>query len=272
MPIYMDRHNLAGVSAEDAAHAHDADLAIQATYDVDFLTYWFDAHRGAVFCLVEAPDREAVEVVHREAHGLIPHDIIEVDLKDVNAFLGRIRDPQPDAEGNVVMDSAFRSVMFTDLKGSTQMSRNLGDTLAMKLLEQHDAIICQAVGESGGVLVKHTGDGVMASFCSVPDTVACAIKIQRGFQSFRAMEPATPLHVRIGINPGEPFIRRNDLFGVTVQLAARICDQSPDDEILVSGVVPPLCAETTDYQFLDGGKALFKGFEHAIQLYKVVWH
>jgi len=72
MPIFMDRHDIPGLTAMDVAEGHKQDLLIQDRYDCRALTYWFDEKRGTAFCLIEAPKKEAVERMHDEAHGLIP--------------------------------------------------------------------------------------------------------------------------------------------------------------------------------------------------------
>jgi hypothetical protein len=79
MPLFMDVHHLAdGVAMEDVAKAHQADLAHQGEHDVSYLRYWVDEARGQIFCLVEAPDAEAANTVHREAHGLVADEIYQV--------------------------------------------------------------------------------------------------------------------------------------------------------------------------------------------------
>jgi Protein of unknown function (DUF4242) len=79
MPLFMDVHDLgSGVTMEDVAKAHQADLAHQGEHDVDYLRYWVDEARGQIFCLVEAPDAEAANTVHREAHGLVADRIFQV--------------------------------------------------------------------------------------------------------------------------------------------------------------------------------------------------
>jgi len=79
MALFMDTHNIeGGVSATDVAGAHQADLATQGKYGVDYLKYWVDEEAGKIFCLVEAPDAEAANTVHREAHGLVADDIYTV--------------------------------------------------------------------------------------------------------------------------------------------------------------------------------------------------
>lgn len=80
MPLFMDVHESLpeGASAEDVAHAHEADLEIQAQHEVRYLRYWVDDRAGKVFCLVEAPNAEAAATVHKEAHGLVADHIYEV--------------------------------------------------------------------------------------------------------------------------------------------------------------------------------------------------
>ena len=94
MPIFMDRHDLRGMTSVDVAEAHRKDLEIQERYGVKYMAYWFDEERDSGFCLVHAPDAAAAERVHREAHGEIANAIIPVDLAAVEAFLGRIGDPR----------------------------------------------------------------------------------------------------------------------------------------------------------------------------------
>jgi hypothetical protein len=75
----MDVHNMAGgVSVEDVAGAHQADLETQETYGVDYMKYWVDEQAGKIFCLVDAPDADAASTVHREAHGLVADEIYSV--------------------------------------------------------------------------------------------------------------------------------------------------------------------------------------------------
>ncbi len=79
MPLYMDIHqHVDGLTADAVAGAHARDLEVQSRYGVNYLKYWFDETTGKVFCLVEAPSKEAAIAVHREAHGLVPDEITEV--------------------------------------------------------------------------------------------------------------------------------------------------------------------------------------------------
>ena len=79
MPLFMDVHNLGtGVTMDDVAQAHQADLATQGDYDVSYLRYWVDQDKGQIFCLVEAPDAGAAREVHRKAHGLVADEVYQV--------------------------------------------------------------------------------------------------------------------------------------------------------------------------------------------------
>jgi class 3 adenylate cyclase len=234
MAIFMDRHELTGTSAEEVAEAHLKDLEVQDRYGVKFLTYWFDQPRGTAFCLVDAPDMETAQCVHREAHGLVAGEIVEVALSAVEAFLGRIHDPEPgpgQATGEV--DSGHRAILFTDIVGSTAMTSRLGDRMAIELVRAHDAVVRRCLGQSSGREVKHTGDGIMAAFASAAAAVDCARLIQQELKRYNRGNPE-PIHVRIGLDCGEPVEDSNDLFGSTVQLAARLCAAASSDAILVS--------------------------------------
>jgi class 3 adenylate cyclase len=269
MPIFVDRHDMEGLSAEAVAQDHLKDLQIQDRYGVKFLTYWFDEERGAGFCLIEAPDVETAQRVHREAHGHVAAEVIEVDLSAVEAFLGRIQDPKPSpSSGRVEVDGAFRAVMFTDIVGSTEMTTRLGDLLATEAVRAHDSLVRRALTQHGGREVKHTGDGIMASFDSIPAAVDGAKAIQRSFDAYNR-NSREPIRVRIGLHAGEPVEDSNDLFGATVQLAARICDAAAADQIFVSDVVRESCGDRQD--LVDTGSRRFKGFARPVRVFAVEW-
>jgi hypothetical protein len=79
MPLFMDVHHMdGGVSIDDVAKAHEADLQTQGDHDVNYLRYWVDEAKGKIFCLVDAPSSDAANTVHREAHGLVADEIYEV--------------------------------------------------------------------------------------------------------------------------------------------------------------------------------------------------
>lgn len=268
MPIFMDRHDLAGTTAEEVAQAHLKDLSIQDQYGVKFLTYWFDHRNGTTFCLIDAPDAETAQCVHREAHGFVASEVLEVPLSAVEAFLGRIQDPEPAGTRTVEMDAGHRAILFTDIVGSTEMTSRLGDRLATELVRAHDSIVRRCLGQSFGREVKHTGDGMMASFSSIPSAVDCAMDIQREFHSYNAGN-SEPIHVRIGLDCGEPIEDSHDLFGTTVQLAARLCAAADGDQILISENIHREYGATD--VFTRGGRFRLKGFAKPVSAYLCNW-
>ena len=156
MPMFMDRHSIPGATVEDAAANHARDLTVSAKHGVRFLSYWVDAANDGVFCLVDAPDPEKLEAVHKEAHGLIPNEIISVSEDDVLRFLDRIHDPADSTE----VTNPFRTILFTDLEGSTALTEEVGVSAFMVLLTEHDLILRRALVAWRGREVKHTGDGI----------------------------------------------------------------------------------------------------------------
>lgn len=142
--------------------------------------------------------------------------------------------------------------------------------LVRKLIRTHNTIIRQHLDTHAGREVKHLGDGIMAAFASASRAVECAINIQRGLAEHIQENPHLPLHVRIGINTGEPVEDSNDLFGATVQLASRICNASLPGRIPASNVVRELCLGKT-FQFENTGELSLKGFPEPVRIFEVGW-
>lgn len=269
MPLYMDRHDIEpGTPPHKVAEAHHADLMLQEKYACKAITYWFDEERCAAFCLIEAPNRKAVRKMHEEAHGLIPYQIIEVDEDLVQAFLGRIKDPD---STDVIKESAFRVIMFTDLKDSTKMTERYGDAEAMDLIRRHNNIIRGTIAIFGGKEIKHTGDGFMLSFTSASKAAECAIQIQNAFEQINEEKRHHPLEVRMGLSAGEPVNESGDLYGASIQQAARICDYANPGQILASSVISDLCLGK-NIKFESKGEVNFKGFDRDTRICEIIWH
>jgi class 3 adenylate cyclase len=266
VPYYMDRHDLVGMKPEDIAQAHMQDLAVQSRFDVNFLTYWFDMGRQTAFCLATGPSGEAVEAAHRASHGLVGTQIIEVDQTAVERFMGGLLSHQP---GEPYVETAFRTILFTDMEGSTTLTQRLGDAAAMGMVRDHDRVVAAALGRNGGSEVKHTGDGSMSAFPSVTSAIRSAIEIQRDVEGLRT-SGSPPIRVRVGLAAGEPVTERNDLFGAAVQQAARLCQIAQPGSILVSSGVHDL-ARGKSFRFGPPRRRRLKGFDAPISAYEVLW-
>lgn len=271
MPTYIDIHDIRGVTADDVAKAHEADLQKQEKYGVSYLKYWVNESCGKVFCLVNAPNAEAAREVHREAHGFVAEKIIEVQPEIAEGFLGG---GDVNAAGAALIpdghthDPAIRTVIFTDIVGSTTLTQRLGDDAAMEFLRVHDQIVREALTHCKGREVKHTGDGIMASFVSAAAAVRCASRIQNVMAT--ETTDSQRLQLRIGGAAGEPVEQNADIFGTTVQLAARLCAHAEPEQILVSNVVAELCIGKS-LAFRSLGEVALKGFERSIHVHAVEW-
>jgi class 3 adenylate cyclase len=268
MPIYMDVHRNVNARPEDIALAHAMDLEAQSKYGVRYTRYWHNQESGCVYCLVEAPSLMDAIRVHKEAHGLVADQLIEVTMDQVEAFLGS---QKPTHSGTDPSDGGFRVVMFTDIAGSTALAGQLGDQRFHGVLKTHDAVIREALTRHAGTEVKHVGDGILASFLSVAQGVECAVTIQRAFAAHNLNDQVQPIMVRVGLSAGEPVADDRDLFGATVNLAARICSFAQPGQILTSNVVRELCLGKP-FLFSDLGGVELKGFAQPLQLHSVAWN
>ncbi len=193
----------------------------------------------------------------------------------IRAFMGQSPSPLPH---DAPAASPFRTILFTDIEGSTAMTQRLGDAAAREVLREHERIVRECLREHGGSEVKTMGDGFMASFGSATKALECAVAVQRAFEEWNAgvgAQHAAPLHVRVGLNAGEPIAEddpdgRGDLFGTAVIRAARIAAMAQGGEILVANVVREL-AEGKGFLFGDRGEVALRGFDDPVRLFEVHW-
>ncbi len=193
-------------------------------------------------------------------------DITYAPVPDlIEEFLESTGQPTPSAAA--APESTFRTVIFTDLVGHTEMMSRLGDERGRDVLREHEAITREVLSQHAGTEVKTMGDGFMASFGSVTKAVQCAIALQ---QAFAKREGDEPLNVRVGLNAGEPIEEDGDLFGATVILASRIAAKAEGGEILVADTIRGLTSGK-GFLFADRGEFVAKGFEDPVHLYEVRW-
>ncbi|MEN8187219.1 MAG: nickel-binding protein [Bacteroidota bacterium] len=245
MPIYLDRHDvLDEVNAEHVAQMHQLDLKIQHEYNCRGFTYWFDEKRKAGFCLIEAPNKNAIQEMHDHAHGAIPSQIIEVQEDLVESFLGRIIDPekQNGADLNIIEESAFRVLMVLRVRGNNKEQKEIDADLSGSIDN-----IKKILSDFDGSIVRMNYQNLLASFTSVSNAVNCAEEL------INTVEGENTL--KIGISAGEPVTGNKRMFEDTIQLAERLCDIVEGD-IVVSSEVKELYENEnintlSDINFLD---------------------
>ena len=192
---------------------------------------------------------------------------MEAVLTAIDEFLGE--GEEPTAKTDAPVAGAFRTVLFTDVEGSTALTQRLGDAKAREVLREHERIVREALRAHGGSEVKAMGDGFMASFSSATRALECAIAMQEAFAE-RNQSAEEPTRVRIGLNAGEPIAEAADLFGTAVNLAARIAARAEGGEILAANVVRELAAGK-GFLFADRGEVALRGFEDPVRLYQAHW-
>ena len=176
---------------------------------------------------------------------------------------------KPEAEENI--NPNLLTIMFTDMVGSTDLTTKHGDYAAQEVLKSHDLIVRTALTNFEGKEIKHLGDGIMASFKNYDLALQAASEIQKRVEGNNNAGPEFQLHVRIGLNAGEPIKKDNDLFGTAVQLAARLCDNAASDCITVSQDLVDLCGDKPVYTFIDLGPQQLKGFDTPLPVYQLDW-
>ena len=239
----MDVHLVPGATAIEVAQAHHLDLVHQTEFECKCMTYWVDEVKESVFCLIEAPNKEAVISMHNKSHGLIPHKIIEVQSSLVESFLGRIYDPEDAAiteKGlKVFSDPSFRILLLTKTTDPVLLKHQLGAVKTAELLSQQNLVIRASLQEFGGREVEHPGSSFIASFNSASKAVNCALAIVHEMKE--ADGEATGF--KIGIHAGEPIEKSEEFFGDTLRMAGNICNAGGNLQVSITQTVKQLVAK-----------------------------
>jgi len=236
----MDSHIVPGIEAKHAAEAHKKDLGVQNQFGCRNMTYWVDENRGRVFCLIDAPNEEAVREMHDHAHGIVPHEIIPVNAKVVEAFLGRIDDPESyidptDPTLKIFNDPAFRVILVIKTTNAGLLRHNLGHEKVKQLFSLYYNTVNEQIEKHEGSEVEIKGDAFVVSFASVSMGVECAIAIRKALHI-----AAELIDLRMGLHAGLPVDQSDMLFGKTVKLARYLCSIDAENRITMSSIVSEL--------------------------------
>ncbi len=173
----------------------------------------------------------------------------------------------------VVNHAETRTMLFTDLRGSTAQRVTLGDDLFDHLRRDHDRVLVEAVAKHGGCIVKSTGDGLHIAFGAASDAVACATAMQRAIDRLnRGKSASEHLSLAIGISAGDVVAETGDVHGTPVVEAARLCAAARGGQVLVAEVVRLLAGSRGAHSFEPLGETTLKGLTGSLVTCEVVWH
>jgi len=235
----MDRHDVSEmVTAENVAQLHQEDLKIEHKFGCRGLTYWFDDKRKTAFCLVEAPNKQAVYNMHNHAHGDVPHKIIEVDETIVESFLGRIEDPEKaqNTELNIINDPAFRVIMV--IETSNYLNRLEAKQFSLFTQKFHNSV-SKSIKLFKGRIVRKDNNNYLVSFKSVSNAVFCALKIQTNFKYITPKFDVKNRKMKIALSAGVPVSEKESIFEEVIVQATRICEIVAD-ELVISNEIKAL--------------------------------
>lgn len=181
----------------------------------------------------------------------------------------QVLEERPDLSRDAATDGTV-TLVFTDIVDSTRITDLIGDRAWLEVLERHNGIVTSATRQSGGSVVKHTGDGYLLAFSSARRALISTRAIQRAIaDSFD--DPGSPIRVRIGVHTGEVLRHDADIYGTAVNQAARIAAAADGGQIFTSGIVEALVSGDHDLVFTDGPEVTLKGLEGTHRLRQLVW-
>ncbi len=234
MPIFMDLHIVPGITAKGVAEAHVLDVDIQEEFQCSCMTYWIDEANHSAFCLIEAPNENAVRELHKRSHGLLPYHIIEVSKNTVNSFLGRLYDPEVLETGKdelkVFNDPAYRCLVLIDIKDPILLQSCIGKEKSAALMKSYFETLIEFKNIWGGEIAEHR-EQVTSILCfpSSNNALSCALEIADYFTP----EEKDHLGLKISLNAGMPVSSSNRIFGDTIDLGKRLLYTSIEHQIVI---------------------------------------
>jgi len=173
--------------------------------------------------------------------------------------------------GPDLSDHETMTILFSDIKGSTEITDRLGDMAAQELFSRHNSIVREQVAEFRGYEIKSMGDGFMLAFPSALNGILCAVQIQKMLLEYNNSLEQESVMVRIGLHAGEVIRENRDYFGRNVILASRISSQAKENQILVSSILKEMTASFNQLEFDTPMSVVLKGLPGDVLVYPVNW-
>ena len=235
--MFMDYHKDLSVSVEAVKKAHIADESVQKKYGVTYHQFWVNEDEGTVFCLIEAPDKESCEAVHREAHGNIACSIVEVSEGFYTLFMGKghmVEDGWVKAQDGRP-DLGIRYVLVIHVHGLTSLTAS--EYRALKTpFRAKDLVVSLLSRFHGREVNRFHDDSLMAVFDSPSNAVECALEIQKQLLHKKTVVPNDEWNItfKMGLSAGQPVTESGDFFSEAITLARRLCSVANVNEVLMS--------------------------------------
>ena len=259
MPLFMDFHKMENVTIEDVKTAHKADLAIQKKYGVKYHQFWVNKEASAVFCLVEGPNKESCEAVHREAHDNIACAITEVEGGIYKTLMGESMwvDHGLVHSENYDIDLGYRNILVASVYSNTKATHSNNLSLFQTPHWARQLILEKIAAFNGREIKWETDDSLIGVFNDSTKAVTCALNIQH--QLNQSQQNQSAIIFRMGISAAQPVTENGDFFIDAIRLAHRICNVAKDNQVLVSSLTKKLYKEND----LMAGLSSFKSLDIA---------
>lgn len=267
--LFTDEINIEGVK-----EAHVADQSIQDKYGVKYHQFWVNEEAKTVFCLMEGPDKETCEQVHREAHGNVACEIVEVEGGFYDVFLGSSRK----AEGHLMVhedgsvDNANRFILVVDIIGNTSEVKSPLDIAKIKLPKAARTLVIENIEEYEGNEVRQVQDSIIGIFINADHALRCAVKLKKSLDSKKAKRPNSEwdIRYRIGLSSGQPINENKRLLEEAITTAQRLCLIADYGEIVLSRAFEKLsrfyqnARDVSSTKIIENSEQLFLNniFEH----------
>lgn len=241
MPLYMDFHKIENVTVEDVKAAHIADVAIQEKYGVRYHQFWVNQEAGAVFCLVEGPNAETCELVHKMAHGNIACALTKVETGFYEKMMGTGHkiDHGHVRRQDGTIDTGYRTILLASVTGITKAT----NSKQLPELQQPNwarEIVFKNINVFKGRELKwERDDSMIGVFDDTAKAIACALQIQQ--QLLNEKEKTPGIIFRSGISAAQPVTAGGDFFQQAIKLAHRLCMIALPNRILTSSLVSKRC-------------------------------
>jgi AraC-like DNA-binding protein len=233
----MDIHDTTEATVEDVAADHQRDFTLQDDFNCKFVYFWHDIPNHTGFCVFEAPDKESVINLHNASHGHTPNQIIEVELSEIEFFLGKIADIAW-SEKNPVFDgyinkTAHRAIMYLEIVNPLLLRLQISKSKFADLLNLQKKIIKDSFLKFEGNVVSWEHNNILISFLSEENSLNSAADLQNKFAKL-SEEENKKFSVSMGLNYGAPVTKSDNLFGDVINLAEKLGYIAGENQVFIS--------------------------------------